>query len=117
MRARRRSAVLCLLFLDPARVMLPGPVEIDLTGPHGVEGPLHSDGADMDMRQQGGNEEHGDHGVDHGPELQRWDGGRKVGEYQEPAGNRHQRTADDHDPENTLLPGVKALRRWMLADG
>src|SRR5258706_1317112 len=68
--ARRRRMAFCLFFLDPERVMLPGPVEIDLAGPHRVECALHPDGADIDVSQHHGDQEHGDYGMDHGPELQ-----------------------------------------------
>src|SRR5882724_1830183 len=115
--ASRRRTVLGLHFLDPERVMLFGPVEIHLTRSHRIERALHPDGADVDVSQHGGDEEHGDHGMDHGPELQHRDVGRKVWEQQEPAGHRHQRSADDHDPENAFLAGVEAPGWRMLAFG
>src|SRR6478609_11212377 len=69
--ASRRRMALGLLFLDPERVMLFCPVEIHLAGAHRIERALHPDRADVDVRQHGGDEQHRDHGMDHGPELQR----------------------------------------------
>src|SRR4051812_33899956 len=62
-RASRRHVALVQLFLQPERVMFLGQIDIDLTGPHRLECTLHADGADVDMSQHGGDEEHGDHGV------------------------------------------------------
>ena len=67
------------------------------------------------MAQDRGDEQHGDHRMDDGPELQRGDVGGKVGEQQEPAGHRHQRAEDNHDPEHPLLAGIEPRRRGMLA--
>src|ERR1700687_6087083 len=78
--ASRRRVAFCLLFLDPERVMLPGPVEIHLARSHRIERAFHPDGADIDVSHHGRNEEHGDHGMDYGPELQRRHIGRKVRE-------------------------------------
>src|SRR5882757_4884343 len=115
--ATRRRMALGLLFLDPKRVMLLGPVEINLTRSHRIECALHADRANIDVSYHRSNEEHGDHGMDHGPELKCRDVGRKIWEQQEPAGHRHQRSADDHDPENALLASVEAPGRRMLAFG
>src|SRR5882757_11172013 len=115
--ASRRRAALGLLLLDPERVMLLGPVEIDLAGAHRVERALHSDRADIDVRQHDGDEAHRDHGMNHGPDLQRRDIAWKVREQHEPAGHRHQRAADDHDPEDAFLAGIETPGRRMLAVG
>jgi len=104
---------LAIMFLIWIKDNIPG--AIDLAGAHRVKRAFHADRADIDMRQHGGDEEHRDHGMDHRPELQRRHVGRKVREQQEPARQRHQRPADDHDPENALLPGIEALGRWMPA--
>src|SRR3954454_9919763 len=58
----RWRADLGLLLLNPERVMLPGPVEIDLAGAHRIERALHADCADIDVSQHGGDEQHGYHG-------------------------------------------------------
>ena len=43
--------------------MLLGPVRIDLAGPHGLEGALHSERADVNVTEDQRDEQHGDDGV------------------------------------------------------
>src|ERR1043165_4422142 len=55
-RAIGRRACLLLLFLYPERVMLLGPVQIDLAGAHPIKSAFHADRADIDVRQHRGDE-------------------------------------------------------------
>jgi len=43
--------------------MLLGPVQIDLAGPHGLEGALHSERADINVTEDQRDEQNGDDGV------------------------------------------------------
>src|SRR6266536_2774802 len=52
-----------LLLRDPERMVLLGPVEVDLPAAHRIERPLHAERADIDVRQHGGDEQHGEHAV------------------------------------------------------
>src|SRR5437870_1692961 len=66
-RGHRGCLALGLRFLDPERVMFPGPVQIHLARSHRLERAFHPDRADIDVSQHGGDEQHGDDGMDHGP--------------------------------------------------
>src|SRR4051794_6237954 len=76
----RSGLALGLRLLDPERMMFPGPVEIHLTCAHGVKRAFHPDRADIDVRQHRGDEQHGDDGMDNGPELQPRNVARQVRE-------------------------------------
>ena len=45
------------LLLEPEVVVLLGPIEIDLTSPHGFECALHTDGTDVNVAENEGDEQ------------------------------------------------------------
>src|SRR5262245_57693055 len=75
------------LLLEPQAVVLTGPVLVHLAPAHGLEGALHTDGADVDVGQHDSDEGHADYAVHHLCQLHAGDVGGIEGEHQEVAGD------------------------------
>ena len=69
--------------------MLLRPVDVDRAVPIASNGALHADGADIDVAEHGGDEQHRDDAVDDLRELHAGDVGAVEREHQQIAGDRH----------------------------
>src|SRR5215467_8934561 len=111
------SAQVLLFQLRPKTVMLFGPIEINGALTHCFECAFHADRADIDVPKHRGDEQHGDDAVNYLRKLHV--GNRRPIEWkhQHIAADSDGSTADHNDPEDRLLPGIKAIsRRMVFAD-
>src|SRR5213594_532823 len=80
---RRADVSLLGLLFEPQAVMLPRPIDVDGAVPHPLERTLHADGADIDVAEHGGDEQHRNHAMDDLGQLHGGDVGPVEWEHQE----------------------------------
>src|SRR6476661_7102969 len=93
-------------FFDPKTVMFPGPVDVDRTAAHGFKGSFHSDGADIDMRQHRGDEEHGDDRMDNLRDLHGINICAIERKHQKITAHCNSSAAENDDPVDRLLTRI-----------
>src|ERR1700716_2776708 len=108
------SAAFRQLVFEPQVVVFLGPVEIDFAGPHGLERPLHSERADIDVTEDQGDEQDGDDAVHHLRDLHSGDVGAVEWEQQQKAGYGNRDAGAQSAPEHQLLSGIEPARRGVL---
>lgn len=67
------------LVLEPKRMVLPSPIEIDAAPAHGLERTFHPERSDVDVPDDEGDEEHRNYAVHHLGRSIRVRGGRASG--------------------------------------
>src|SRR5258706_11426204 len=90
------------------------PVDIDFAGPHALERALHSKRADIDVREDHGEEQHRYNAVHHLRELHPGDVGDVEWEQQQITGDGNREAQAESAPEHQLFTGVEAARRSVL---
>src|SRR5258707_11598439 len=90
--------------------MLLRPVEIDLAGRHRLEGALHAERADVDMRDDHRDEQNGDYGVDDLRELHARDISHAERKHQSISPDNEGHPSAKGKPKNQLLAGVETPR-------
>ncbi len=88
------------LFFEPQIVMFLRPIYIHLAGTHGLERALHPERADIDMRENHGDEQHGDDGVHHLCDLHPGNIGPIERKQQQNPETDHRCTGRQGKPEN-----------------
>src|SRR3954471_6082004 len=94
--------------------MLFGPVEIDLSGGHGLERSFHSERADIDVSKDHGDEQNGHDGMYDLRKLHLGDGRPIKREQQQKPRYRDHDASHKGKPKDKLLPQVKASGRRVF---
>src|ERR1700730_15308370 len=87
-----------IFLFKPESVVFFGPIDIDAADAHRFESTLHADGADIDVPDHRGDEQHGDDRVHDLGALHGLNVGAIEGKDQHVAADRDCAAAEDHDP-------------------
>src|SRR6476620_7451721 len=108
------KTLLAQLFFEPEVVMLLRPVEIDIAIGHGLERTLHSERADVDMRDDNRDEQNGDYGVDDLRELHPRDIRHVERKHQQISRDNNCHSSAQGKPKHQLLARIETPRWCVL---
>ena len=106
--------LVCELLGKPEIMMLFRPVEIDLSGAHGLERALHAERSDIDVAQDQGDEQDGHDGMYDLCQLHLRDIGSKKGKQQHKPGQGDRDARSEGKPIDKLLAGIEAAGGSMF---